>query len=265
MLWPIILLLLCSQCRAANVAIIGASGYVGSRLFDYLEASGLSVTGYDRDVRDKARNVTELASYDMQPSLIQSYDAIVYLGGLTGRVACDTQPNKVTKENVEDVVSFAKQMKSNQLFIFASTSAVTEGSGSVPATETSSIQASQLDLYAKSMADREVALQKVALEASPPTMVGLRFGTVIGLSPSQRTEFLHIVFTCQAHLTGRISVKNPDSYRAMLYLEDLVRAIQAVISKPPAAKFSVYHLSSFATSVGAAATEVAKQVRSMCL
>ena len=97
------LLLTClTAVNSAKVGVIGAGGYIGSRLHDYLLKRGHDVVGYDRNPRlDRSSPPLRAAdSRDIKDLL--EHDVIVFLGGLTGRAAClavDTAA--VYAENVE--------------------------------------------------------------------------------------------------------------------------------------------------------------------
>lgn len=75
----------------ATAAVIGAAGYIGSRLHKHLNSHGISTTGFDRDPRDPSLDVYHLASYEIPDETLRSFDAVVFLGGLTGRKACEDQ------------------------------------------------------------------------------------------------------------------------------------------------------------------------------
>ena len=59
--------------------------------------------------------------------ICRSFQAVVYLGGLTDRAICQDHPNDVEQENVKDIYKLAKRMLPSQLLIFASTSEIAEG------------------------------------------------------------------------------------------------------------------------------------------
>jgi len=248
-----------------QVAIIGAAGYVGSALHAFLEARGVTVTGFDRDPRGLAHRVVANASHAIPTKHLHVFDAVVYLGGLTGRVACDKHPDDVQHENIDDIVHLARRMRASQTLIFASTSAVAEGSADRPQRESDAIRFELLDRYSASLARREEALRRLAEghgssgdRARLPQMVGLRFGTVVGTSPSQRLDLVHMAMVCNAFLRGRVRVTHAESHRAMLSMRDLERAIYRVIVAPHrAVRFDVFHLTSFNTHVSAVATAVA--------
>ena len=82
---------------------------------------------------------------------------------ITGRVMCRNRPNDVERENVDDIYKLAKRMLPSQILIFASTSAIAEGSGSIPLDEDSPVQSHLLDLYSKSLLRREKTLTKLCI------------------------------------------------------------------------------------------------------
>lgn len=75
--------------KRTTVAVIGAAGYIGTRLHQHLNSHGLSAIGFDRDPRDPSLDIRHEASYDIADTTLRSFDAVVFLGGLTGRKACN--------------------------------------------------------------------------------------------------------------------------------------------------------------------------------
>lgn len=268
-----------SSANAAHrVAVIGASGFVGSRLHAFLAQHGIEVVGYDREPlepsgdnqTDWLRTVVHSSAESIPDADLTSFDAVVYLGGLSGRKQCDEQPAAVHQENVGDVWQVARRMRPSQLLVFASTSAIAEGSGEVPVSEGVLVRVPALDLYAASMHHREHALRALS-ESEPlttPPMVGLRFGTVVGQSPSQRTDLLHTALVCSAVMTGHLRITHPETSRSVLAVEDLEQAVLAILhtdiaSQGAQPRFRVYNLASFATTVTRAAAEVAARTGAM--
>ncbi|GAB5373357.1 hypothetical protein AAMO2058_001744200, partial [Amorphochlora amoebiformis] len=248
-----------------RVAIIGSGGYVGTRLYDHLISRSHDVVGYDRNPRipDRKSIIKHKACYDIPTPELQSYDVVVYLGGFTGRKMCDRKPEQVQKENVENPVNVARRMKRSQTLIFASTSAVTEGSGNTPAREDTRIMENLLDIYSASMYSREKAMRELSItNAETPRLVALRFGTIIGTSPGQRVDMVHMALVKSAFTTGILTVTHGETMRAFVSLEDVIRAIHMVVevsAEEPAKRFDVFQLKSFNGNIAAVANEVAKQ------
>lgn len=247
--------------QRTSVAVIGAGGYIGSRLLDELNRRGFVVTGFDRDTTPLSTNKLDsfirfTAASEIPTATLQTFKTIVYLGGYTGRAVCDQFPQDVHKENVDDVVHLARRMRSSQLLIFASTSAILEGTGFLPGAEDHSVKESLLDNYSMSMYNREQMLREQS-NSNSPRMVGLRFGTVIGHSYSQRQEMAYLSFIKSAFTTGKLEVRHPETSRSWLWMTDLVRAIFAIEnSRNKFGSFEIFHLSSFDASVGAIALEI---------
>jgi nucleoside-diphosphate-sugar epimerase len=158
-----------------KVAIIGAAGYVGARLHEYMNrTTHASIYGYDRDPRGLAQRVLHKSALEIDDDTLAGLTAVVYLGGYTGRVMCDASPSQCLKENVDETVAFARRLSRHQLLVFASTSAITEGSGGTPWSEDGSVRTDLLDSYSSSMRAREQALGKFATEPGAPQMIGVR-------------------------------------------------------------------------------------------
>ena len=235
------------------IAVIGSSGYIGSRLLQHLQGEkGWFVLGYDRTFVGQA-------SHEIDTDDLHKFHVVMYLGGLTSRAACLSRPTEVDYENIGDIVKLTQRMLSSQLLIFASTSAIAEGSGLNMSTEDSHIQAHLLDLYSTSLLRREQALQNLSLTVRKiPQIVGLRFGTVIGLSSSQRIDLGHMGLICQAFINGKINITHPETNRAFLCMEDLLRAVTTLIKQSKQAqRFDLFHLQSFSASISSVANTIA--------
>lgn len=186
---------------------------------------------------------------------------LLYFGGCTSRSMCDRPGSYAYDENVIDIKALAHRMNAKQTLIFALTSAVAEGSGSSPQKETDPIRKHLLDTYSLSMASREEELHAMA-SFKTPRFIGLRFGTVVGLSPRQRTDLLHMTLVCQAYGSGRLRISHPESHRSFLALNDLIRAVHSVIisqhSDVVHERFNIFHLASFDSTVMSAANSISK-------
>ena len=130
-----------------KVAIIGASGYIGSRLLEYLLINNdINVVGYDQHAKHLSNHYLEhhyiryLKSSMISHHELNTYDYIIYLGGLTGKVVCNQASNEsLLAENVDDIVQLSLRMSSKQVLIFASTASIVEGVGGNASNESDQI------------------------------------------------------------------------------------------------------------------------------
>ena len=269
---PFCAALLCGlllPAQAQRVAIFGALGYLGSHLHRHLRDAGLEAWGYDPAAADAAAanstRLLPLTAASVPDAELRGFDAVVYLGGLSGRAACSAAGGAaaIAQANVEDVAALALRMLPSQLLLFASSAAVSVGSGAARVDERAPLHAHLFDAYEASMLARELRLRHLAQELGEgafPRSAGLRFGTVVGVSPRQRADLLHMRMACSALTSGVIQLRHPETTRSVLWLEDSSRAIASLIARPPALHFSVFNLQSHWTTASAAANALAAAV-----
>ena len=234
-----------------KIAIIGSAGYIGSYLYTYLSTI-YKCTGYD--IRDSLYTSIKLRGKDISIEEITDYDIIIYLAGLSGRILCNEQTEEgVYNENVVDICSIANKMNNTQLLIYASSASIVEGNTSILARENTCINNELLDSYAKSMYTRENEISKIDINS-----VGFRFGTVIGISPVQRTDLVHIAMVKNALNNGVINVLNGSCCRGILALADLKETILNTIKNRELFKNNnIFNLVSFNTTIGEIAESIA--------
>lgn len=245
-----------------QVAVIGGAGYIGSYLAPYLQSHGFRVTIFDKDPKFQeddlhVASIVKVHSKNLQPSDLSEFGTVIFLGGCTGRKTCsEISVEEVEEENIWAVIDVLKKMSSGQHFISASTSAIAEGTFN--ANEKSPVNVNRLDRYSLSMFKREIRLQEHIdhdYEHNLPRVSLLRFGTVVGNSPAQRTDLMVPSFFFSAYTSGSLTVQGHDKMRSFLTLQDLSRAMLSLISKPIELSYSIWNLASFdATTLKIAST-----------
>ena len=231
-----------------RVLIIGNQGYIGSFLFRELSKNAnLVVLGYDKKTMSEP---LEHASIED----ISTADIVIYLAGLSGRLQCLNQPeSRKFNENVVDIMSVSTHMKPGTLLVYASTASLYEGSGLHPVKETDILQTQLYDEYTYSMYLREQNVRSI----SHIDTVGLRFGTVIGLSPTQRTDLVHIAMLRSAVLKGSVNVFGADQSRTILWNRDLLNVMERMIERRSQIKGnSIYNVGSFNCTISKIANEI---------
>ncbi|GAB5352996.1 hypothetical protein AAMO2058_000000700 [Amorphochlora amoebiformis] len=253
----------------ATVAIIGVGGFIGTALSEHLSGSkNFDIHGYDRDPR--ALSVVKDIKIDIHGAdsihtvSLQSKDAVIFLGS-TSREASNSEKKKSSQvhssesnKDVDQVLALAKRMKPSQLLIFASSAAVTNGSGRNAANESYPVDRKTLDPLALSFYKREVALHELSKSKTAPKIIGLRLGSVVGHSAGQRVDSLHLKLLRSAFTTGVLTIRHLETNIAVLALKDLCRSVEAIMRNPKHSRdFEIFHLASFNTLVSAVGNEVA--------
>lgn len=233
------------QPNFARVAIIGAGGNVGSFLMQRLNSNALTAVTFRRD---------------LEAEVVRDFGTVIFLAGCTGRRSCAIlTPMERNQVMVDDIVDLVRKMSPEQHLVLASTAAVSEGR--LRAKESDDIFASLLDEYSVAMMSRENALRNLAEELGDrlPYISMLRFGTVVGISPGQRTDQLVPSLFKSAYTVGVMSVRGSNGMRSWLALPDLSRAIDTLIRfrRSVNRKFKIWNLASFDAKILKIATTVA--------
>ena len=247
-------------------SVFGSRGYIGSFICKYLRENGHKVYGYDIKQICNNDNSDEILCHSTKvtENNIQTSDIIIYLAGLTGRMQCANQSFEIIyKENVLDVIDVINKCNKKQLFIYASTGAILEGhvTSISGGNENDEIHHNLFDAYTLSMYNREEQINKLLLNnnENKPKCIGLRFGTVIGLSPCQRIDLIHIAMLRNAFLYGKINVFNPDTKRGILWNKDLCRVVDELSCKNELINnnHEIYNIVSYNCSISKIANEIA--------
>eukprot|EP00927_Polykrikos_kofoidii_P015633 TRINITY_DN16971_c0_g1_i1.p1 TRINITY_DN16971_c0_g1~~TRINITY_DN16971_c0_g1_i1.p1 ORF type:complete len:1153 (-),score=115.37 TRINITY_DN16971_c0_g1_i1:21-3479(-) len=222
-----------------KVAVIGGAGHIGSYLSMTLQENGFKVTIFDKDPKlnenifknNKAVTVIKAHSKSLTSADLAKFGSVIFLGGCTGRKACDgLSAKEVEQENVLNVIDIIDKMSSSQYFIAASTSAISEGT--FGAKEDSAVNHDVLDAYSLSMYNRENKIREISGsdgKRERPEISLLRFGTVVGNSPGQRTDLMIPSFFRAAYTTGFLKIKGHNTMRSFLTLDDLARAFTTLL------------------------------------
>lgn len=238
----------------SRVAIIGGAGNIGSQLAKNLSLMGFNVSVFDRNPQIDNFAAQKKHSEDLTAKDLKMFGAVIFLGGCTGRKSCaELSHSDRYHENVKCVLDIVEKMGPKQLFIAASTSAISEGRHD--ATEEDVIYTDKLDEYSSSMHVREIKLRSLYHDNGDgkvldlPKVALLRFGTVVGNSPAQRTDLMIPTFFKSAYTQGVLEVMSPQDMRSFLTLDDLVRAFKVLLEVGQSQHYKIWNLSSFSASV----------------
>ena len=235
-----------------QVLIIGSAGYIGSHLLTQLAVEH-DVRGCDTRPSDFTN--LHKSGRELTVDELSNFDVVIYLAGFSGREMCAPYDfSRSYEENVVDIRTVAQKLRTSQLLLYASSASVLEGHDA-PVDEHCIIHESLLDKYARSMYVRETELRTLSVRS-----IGFRFGTVIGISPVQRHDLVHLAMVRRALQTGTIPVQNPSCRRGILGIDDLGTCFGQVLQQVESIEgHTIYHLGSFNTSIEAIAHAVSTE------
>jgi nucleoside-diphosphate-sugar epimerase len=180
------------------------------------------------------------------PVNTRQFKVIIYLGGISKRSLCNSSWEHTYTKNVTDVVNFVKELDSDsQFIIYASTGAIcTTG---------------DLDNYSKSMLMREEEISKLKIPS-----IGLRIAGVVGKSPKMRMDLVYHSMMDTALKGQPIQVHDPLTMRGVLWLNDLLEGIRAILrgflqgATPFCHHHAVFELCSFNATILEIASDISK-------
>ena len=232
-----------------KVILIGSCGYVGTMLYDDLV---------------KSHNVTcvDIANPIAYPPHIQSkggdvdisgYDVILYFAaGFSRKSDCEIEDrNRLYESNVVDLVSLVKKMNDQQICIYATTGSIY--CNRLFERESDPIDETSLPNYEWSMWKREEEMRALGKKT-----IGLRLGSVMGVSKNMRPELVYNGMYYSAFSHGYVQVSNQNSKRGVLWYPDLFGVIVQIMNDT-SVKNDIFNVRSFNTTIGDIATKIGEK------
>lgn len=222
-----------------RVLVTGHKGYIGTRLVPMLLDRGHDVTGLDTDYYRHCTFGSGLVTCDeivvdirdVTQEMLEGFDAIVHLAGLSNDPLGDYDPLLTESINADASIRLARLAKSAGVtgFIFASSCSNYGASDDHFLDENATFQ--PVTPYGKSKVAVELELTGIADEEFSPTF--LRASTAYGLSPRIRFDLVLNNLTAWACTTGEIYLKSDGTpWRPIVHVEDICRAYIAVLEAP---------------------------------
>lgn len=234
-----------------NILIIGGCGYVGSSLVQHLSSfpeHTIQTVDLEWFGNVNSKNNLNYDYINIEPDFLAKHNCVILLAGHSSVKMCDSKLSSYNN-NVRNFINLVHNLTPNQKFIYASSSSVY---GNTPET---SISEDNLDFSPVNYYDMtKLHIDHIA-QLSGLDYYGLRFGTVNGPAPHTRMDVMINAMVNTAKTKGEIHVFNPDTKRSILGINDLCRAVSAIINEPTPNP-GIYNLASFTSTSGEIATAV---------
>lgn len=237
-----------------KILLIGGCGYIGCYLYQRLERAGFAVTVVDQLKRGNPLGITVIKDdyANLDDDFLQQFDAVLWFGGHSSVSQSMTDPDGAVANNCLNLFSFAKRLAPQTKLIYAS-------SGSLYSTKTPDVLPATESSMASIPSQNAYDISKFAFDYLAKSFLGnfyaLRMGTLSGYSPNLRPELVFNAMNLAAVTTGYVYLKNSDSHRTILFLNDLwalVRKLLITQQKP-----GVYNAGSLSFKMGELAHGIA--------
>jgi nucleoside-diphosphate-sugar epimerase len=237
-----------------KILIIGGCGYIGSKLFNYLQDNNYLVSSIDIELFGNPNVKNNKENFkNISKETLSEYSDVILLAGHSSVKMCETNLIGCFRNNVQYVIDLIFKLSKNQKLIYASSSSVYgninrslahEDCEEYNAGSFYDLSKAEIDHYFK-------IIDKIQY-------YGLRFGTVNGSSPNLRTDIMINSMFSSAINNGFINVSNPSLKRPILDIRDLCKAVVKIIENGTFENRGIYNLASFNSSVETIARKVSE-------
>ncbi|MBU1196075.1 MAG: SDR family oxidoreductase [Proteobacteria bacterium] len=216
-----------------KILIIGAQGYLGSRLSDYLLKRGYLCTGLDTGFFKNGvlfePHPIEIIKKDartIEPKDLKGFDIVLMLAGISNDPFGNLKADVIYDPTFDYAIKIARFCKQQGIrYIFPSSCSV-YGIGQGQLDENSEVNPQTH--YSINKVQIEQALIKISDKNFSP--IALRLATVFGISPRMRFDIV-INMLCGLALTENkiILNSNGEAWRPHLHIEDVCEAFRCCI------------------------------------
>lgn len=212
-----------------KVLVVGGCGYIGCRLTDALEGWGI-----DFDVCDPAPAPWQSPRFpvryqELAASDLRGYTSVLWFGGHSSVRQAIADPDGCIRNNCLDLYDFARRLGPEVRLLYASSASLysreaASARGEVPVSSEGDVILPNANEYDTS----KFAFDYIA-RTFLSNFVGLRMGTVCGHSRRLRGDLIFNAMNLSAIESGRVGVSNPEAYRSLLFLDDLVALVRVLL------------------------------------
>ena len=249
------------KCRSMSdcprVLLIGASGYIGSRLSYELAQMHWPVLGCDLR-QPIARELYEdffCGSYaELPDDLVRKCDAVLWFAGHSSVGLAQKEPWESLQNNVMDLARLFRRIAGHgKPIIYASSASVLSSAED------------QYSLVANEVSANAYDAGKLAFDILVPHLganaLGLRMATVSGWSPNMRWDLVFNAMNQSAVREHVVRVQNTSNFRSLLFIGDLcayvVNAIKRLTTQNSPSTARQVALGSWSGTIGLLAAEIA--------
>jgi len=162
---------------------------------------------------------------DLDSNFLKQFDVVLFLAGHSSVGQAMNNQIETIDLNIRGFWDLVNKIDQAQLFIFASSGSVYDGYHDNYPNE-AALLTSPRNMYDLSKMTEDFMSRFLKIKT-----IGLRFGTVSGRSDNFRPELILNKMTVDAVTSGVISLSNPESFRSLLGITDLSRAVMLLCEK----------------------------------
>ena len=222
-----------------KILLIGANGYIGSKLFECLKKHKLHVIGIDNLFRNSENSIIsddiKFISYqNLRSQDLDDFTDCVWVAGHSSVQISMQDEHGALRNNLFDLINFYNLFRGR--FIYASSASVYSRDNPQKSNEESPL------MIPKNVYDYTKIAFDNYIGATNSKAIGLRFGTVNGYSKRIRHELIINSMYKSSVENGYLNVNNINKSRGILFIDDLINGILKIIKSD--VDTGIYNMSS---------------------
>ena len=214
-----------------NILIVGGAGYIGTRLSNHLFDLRYKIHVIDNfwfgDKLNPNISKEKKSLWDIKPAELTTYDAIMFLAGLSNDPMAMFRPdlNFIENSSAPMYLAFIAKEAGVKRFVCASSCSVYGFTKNKTLNEGSLVKPAYA--YGISKLQCERGLETLEDENFKPII--FRKGTVGGWSPKMRYDLVVNTMLKSAFTTQKIVVNNPKIWRPLIDIRDVIQGYQKAL------------------------------------
>lgn len=214
-----------------NILIVGGAGYIGTRLSNHLFDLGYKIHVIDNfwfgDKLNPSISKEKKSLWDIKPSELTSYDAVMFLAGLSNdpMAMFRSDLNFIENSSAPMYLAFIAKEAGVKRFVCASSCSVYGFTKNKTLNEGSLVKPA----YAYGISKLQCERGLETLEDDNFKPIVFRKGTVGGWSPKMRYDLVVNTMLKSAFTTQKIVVNNPKIWRPLVDIRDVIQGYQKAL------------------------------------
>lgn len=219
-----------------NILLCGANGYIGSLFYEkFKNKYNLFPIDNLLNKRKKSINFNFKDYKNLNKKILNKFQICLWLCGHSSVKQSISDPKNALDNNFLGLIELSKIFRGT--IIYASSGSVYNNINKKCNEKTILREPSNVYDLSKFLSDNY-------FKSFNKKYISLRFGTVVGASKSFRKDLLLNKMSLDAIKNKKIKLSNPNSLRPILYIEDLMKAIDYIIPKHKELRKNIFNLSS---------------------
>ena len=240
-----------------NILLVGSNGYIGSHFYNCFK-NKYKISLIDNGFRPYEFKANDFILRDYRKlnlDYLSEFTHCVWLAGHSSVPQSIKDPLGCFSNNLTGLADFYHMFPGS--LIYASSGSVYNNNKSLECNEEEISSGAPFNMYdfTKISFDNYLNIFK---EDKKNNWIGLRFGTVVGSSQKIRTELLLNRMVFDAINNNKINLANSKVFRPILFIDDLVNAIDTILQGPEDNFGQIYNLCSINASMEEYASNVSR-------